>query len=65
VNGKKDKGDTTVKTAGGADIQSFLLDPVAVTVDNIKDTVVADGFYTVAEICTAEFADACKAAGLQ
>ena len=32
---------------------------------NIKDTVVKDGLYTVAEICTAEFAAACKTAGLK
>lgn len=65
VNGKHADGETTVKTAGGAEIQSFLLKPVAVTIDNIKDTVVADGFYTIDEICTPEFADACAAAGLQ
>ena len=29
------------------------------------DTVVADGFYTVADICTAEYADACAAAGIK
>ena len=65
VNGKSDKGDTTVKTAGGADIQSFLLDPVAVTIDNIQDTVVKDGFYTAADICTADYAAACTAAGIK
>ncbi len=65
VNGKTDKGDTTVTTKGGADIQSFLLVPVAVTVDNIMDTVVADGFYKVSDICTADFAAACAAAGIK
>ncbi|WP_052851239.1 sugar ABC transporter substrate-binding protein [Streptomyces avicenniae] len=45
-------------------IPSRLFDPVAVTVDNILDTVVADGFYTVEDICTAEYADACAAAGI-
>lgn len=44
---------------------STLLEPVVVTVDNILDTVVADGFYTVEQICTAEYADACAAAGIQ
>jgi D-xylose transport system substrate-binding protein len=42
-----------------------LLTPVAVTKDNIKSTVVADGFWTVDQICTTAYADACKAAGLQ
>lgn len=45
-------------------IPSLLLDPVSVTVDNIMDTVVADGFYTVEDICTSEYADACAAAGI-
>ncbi|WP_249353720.1 substrate-binding domain-containing protein [Microbacterium sp. 2FI] len=42
-----------------------LLDPVAVTVDNILETVVADGFWTVADICTPPYADACDAAGIR
>ncbi len=41
-----------------------LLDPVAVTVDDIMDTVVADGFWSVSEICTPAYADACAAAGI-
>ena len=45
-------------------VPATLLDPVVVTVDNIKDTVVADQFYTVADICTPEYADACAKAGL-
>ncbi len=47
------------------DVPSVLLTPVAVTKDNIKDTVVKDGFWTPQQICTAAFADACKAAGIQ
>ena len=50
---------------GKIDVPSVLLTPVAVTKDNIKSTVVADGFWTVDQICTADYADACKAAGLQ
>ncbi|WP_243077234.1 sugar ABC transporter substrate-binding protein [Microbacterium sp. SS28] len=41
-----------------------LLDPVAVTVDNLLDTVVADGFWTVEDICTPDYAAACTAAGI-
>ena len=50
---------------GTYDVPSVLLTPIAVTKDNIKDTVVADNFWTVAQICTADYADACTAAGLQ
>ena len=35
---------------GTKDVPSVLLTPVAVTKDNIKNTVVADGFWTVAQI---------------
>ncbi|MCP2637750.1 substrate-binding domain-containing protein [Microbacterium sp. HD4P20] len=41
-----------------------LLEPVAVTVDNIMETVVADGFWSVDDICTPAYADACEAAGI-
>jgi D-xylose transport system substrate-binding protein len=47
------------------DVPSVILTPVAVTKDNVKDTVVKDGYWSVDEICTAQFAQACKDAGLQ
>jgi D-xylose transport system substrate-binding protein len=46
-------------------VPSVLLAPVAVTKDNVKDTIVKDGFWTVQQICTTAYAGACKAAGLQ
>jgi D-xylose transport system substrate-binding protein len=42
-----------------------LLDAVVVTRENIMDTVVRDGIYTVAEICTPEYAAACAEAGIK
>jgi D-xylose transport system substrate-binding protein len=59
VNGEKPSAPDKVEG-----IPSGLLKPVAVTKDNIKDTVVADKFYTVEQICTGEYAQACKEAGL-
>jgi D-xylose transport system substrate-binding protein len=50
---------------GKIDVPSVLLTPVAVTKDNVKDTVVQDGFWTVQQICTADYASACTAAGLK
>jgi D-xylose transport system substrate-binding protein len=38
--------------------------PVAVTKDNINATVVKDGFWTVQQICTAQYQSACQQAGL-
>ena len=49
----------------GNTVPAVLLTPVAVTIDNIEDTVISDGFYTVEEICTDQYADTdlCKEAG--
>jgi len=46
-----------------ADVPSVLLEPQAITKENVKD-VIADGFVKAAEICTADFAKACTAAGI-
>jgi D-xylose transport system substrate-binding protein len=45
------------------DVASVLLTPQAITKENVKD-VIADGFVTKAEVCTAEFAKACTDAGI-
>ena len=56
VNGKSDDGSRQVPSA--------LLTPVAVTKDNIKDTVLADGFVKREELCAGKYADACSKAGI-
>lgn len=50
---------------GVIDVPSVLLTPVAVTKDNVASTVVADGFWTAAQICTSEYATACADAGVK
>jgi D-xylose transport system substrate-binding protein len=45
-------------------IPATLLDPVPVTVHDILNTVVADGFWTVDDICTPAYEAACREAGL-
>jgi D-xylose transport system substrate-binding protein len=47
------------------DVPSVLLTPVAVTKDNVKDTIIKDNFWTAQQICTSAYAAACKAAGIQ
>ena len=49
---------------GMKDVPSVILTPVAVTQDNIRDTVVRDGFWTVDQICTPAYAAACRRIGL-
>ncbi|MFF7634337.1 sugar ABC transporter substrate-binding protein [Kitasatospora sp. NPDC008050] len=66
VNGVGVTGTATASTnSGGVDVPSLLLTPVVVTKNNIKETVIADGLYKVSDICTAQYADACKAAQIQ
>lgn len=39
---------------GVIDVPSILLVPIAVTKANVKDTVIADGFWSAADVCTAD-----------
>jgi D-xylose transport system substrate-binding protein len=64
INGQKGQTTGVVKdTELNKDVPSVLLDPVAVTKDNIKD-VISDGGAAKAEVCTADFAKACADAGI-
>ena len=62
--GEHPSAPTTVDNAT-AKIPSFLLDPISVTADKIKDTIIKDGFYKASEICTTEVAPACAKVGIQ
>jgi D-xylose transport system substrate-binding protein len=57
VNGKVNNGTK--------DVESVLLEPVAVTKDNIADTIVKDGFLDPADICRGEYAKMCADAGIR
>ncbi len=39
-------------------------DPISITISNMKAELIDTGVYTAAEICTADFADACAEAGI-
>jgi D-xylose transport system substrate-binding protein len=56
INARVDNGEKQVP--------SVLLTPVAVTKDNINDTVIADGFLDASEICTGKYAAMCEDAGI-
>ena len=49
---------------GKAEVPAILLKPIAVTKDNVKSTVVADGFVSASELCTGPYVAACKEAGI-
>jgi len=57
LNGEEDNGTEQVPTV--------FLETVVVTKDNVEDTVIADDFWSVEEICTQQYAQACKDAGLE
>ena len=57
-------GDEVDDTTDYEGVPSVIFDPAVVTTDTVNDTVVADELYTVDDICTAEYADACEAAGI-
>jgi D-xylose transport system substrate-binding protein len=60
IKGQKITAPLTIQ-----DTPATLLEPVAVTIDNIAQTVVADGFWSIADICTSAYQQACVAAGLR
>ena len=57
INGETDNGTEAVPTA--------LTETVAVTMDNLADTIIADEVYPVADICDGEYAKACEDAGIE
>jgi len=59
ATGQPVSGETTMQGT-----PTTLLPIVVVTIDNILETVVADGLYTIDEICTPEYAAACEKAGI-
>ena len=66
LNGKSfsSVATTTAKSGSGQTVPALLIGATSVTKANIKDTVIKDGLYTTAQLCTSEFASACKAAGI-
>jgi D-xylose transport system substrate-binding protein len=46
-------------------VPSVLVPVQSLTKDNIKDTVIKDGVYTVADICTSQYKAACDKLGLK
>jgi D-xylose transport system substrate-binding protein len=47
------------------DVPAAITDTIPVFQDNVKDTVVKDGYWSPQEICTAQYKQACADAGIQ
>jgi D-xylose transport system substrate-binding protein len=56
INGEEDNGTEQVPTAINETIPVFQ--------DNVQDTIIADDYWSVDEICTQQYAQACKDAGI-
>jgi D-xylose transport system substrate-binding protein len=54
-----------VSSTSQKDVPSVLVPVVSLTQDNIKDTVIKQGYYTVSDICTADYKAACDKLGLK
>ena len=59
---KAEDGNPSEESEGDGIVPYFALTPIGVTVDNIGDTVIKDGFRTKKEVCTGDTAqtDFCK-----
>ena len=55
---------TTKDPGNGTEVPSVLLTPEWVTTQNMNDTVIADKFVDASQLCTSQFADDCKSAGI-
>ncbi|MFJ8629301.1 sugar ABC transporter substrate-binding protein [Streptomyces sp. NPDC093568] len=54
-----------VASNSAKDVPSVLVPVTSLTKDNINDTVIKDGVYTAAEICTGKYAAACTKLGIK
>jgi len=50
--------------SSGTPVPSVLLTPIAVTKDNVKDTVIKDGYHKASEVCTGAAATVCTQLGI-
>jgi D-xylose transport system substrate-binding protein len=69
ANGDEPETTGTVEdTEGGRDVPAVILEPVAITADNIAEEiqgVFGDGAMTYEDVCTGEFEQMCADAGIQ
>lgn len=63
VHGRRPAGQVEV-AVGEARIPSFLLEPLPVTRERIAEIVIADGFFSLAQLCSSDYEAACRDTGL-
>jgi D-xylose transport system substrate-binding protein len=65
VQGKKPSDATAKENNGKVDVPTIKLDVTPVTADKVKSTVIADGFWKAADVCTSAFQSACAKYGIK
>jgi D-xylose transport system substrate-binding protein len=65
VQGKKPTDATAKENNGKIDVATKKLDVTPVTAQNVKSTVIADGFWKASDVCTGAFKSACAKYGIQ
>src|SRR3954447_23569246 len=65
VQGKKPTDATAKENNGKTDVPTKKLDVTPVMASNVKSTVIKDGFWTPAQICTGAYKSACAKYGIQ
>jgi D-xylose transport system substrate-binding protein len=65
ATGEKYRDEPTQTVSNGSvEIPSVLLEPVTVTRKDVASVIIADGLYTAEEICTTDYRQACRQAGI-
>jgi D-xylose transport system substrate-binding protein len=65
ARGQQPSAATTTMDNGAGQVPTVLLEPTAVTADDIASTVLADGFTTVDALCAGSASALCEEAGLR
>jgi D-xylose transport system substrate-binding protein len=65
ATGAEYRGTSTQPVSNGSvTVPSVLLEPVAVMRKNVASVIIADGFYTASEVCSTDYRQACRRAGI-
>jgi D-xylose transport system substrate-binding protein len=66
ANGEDPPSDlvTSETDNGSEEVPTAVIETIAVTADNVQDTIIADDVYPVDDICAGQYASACKDAGI-
>jgi D-xylose transport system substrate-binding protein len=64
AKGEKPTDASDKENNGQVDVPTIKLEVKPVTKENVKDTVIADGFWKAADVCTGEYKAACDELGI-